>query len=140
MASASQARNLKGLLKTDKLDPTPAGPADRVGDAAAQLASAPCRDPAGAGFHPGPGPTWSTSGTGVLQRLEKLLEDAMAKITSVVSDGMKAKSAVAMVAALVAGKRDPRAIADLAKGLVCAASGTPPPPRRWTTCSIPITG
>jgi len=54
--------------------------------------------------------------TRVLQRLEKLLEDAMVKITSVVSDGMKAKSAVAMVAALVAGERDPRVIADLAKG------------------------
>ena len=54
--------------------------------------------------------------TRVLQRLEKLLEDAMVKITSVLSDGMKAKSAVAMVAALVAGERDPRAIADLAKG------------------------
>ena len=54
--------------------------------------------------------------TRCLQRLEKLLEDAMIKITSVVSDGMKAKSAVAMVAALAAGERDPRAIADLAKG------------------------
>ena len=40
----------------------------------------------------------------------------MSKLTSVVSDGMKAKSAVAMVAALVAAERDPRAIADLAKG------------------------
>ena len=45
----------------------------------------------------------------------KLLEDAMVKITSVVSDGITAKSAVAMVQALVAGERDPRAIADLAK-------------------------
>jgi len=54
--------------------------------------------------------------TRCLQRLEKLLEDAMVKITSVVSDGMKAKSAVAMVAALIAGERDPRKIADLAKG------------------------
>ena len=40
----------------------------------------------------------------------------MVKITSVVSDGMKAKSSVAMVAALIAGERDPREIADLAKG------------------------
>ena len=40
----------------------------------------------------------------------------MVKITSVVADGMKAKSAVAMVAALIAGERDPRKIADLAKG------------------------
>jgi transposase len=54
--------------------------------------------------------------TRCLQRLEKLLEDAMVKITSVAKDGMKAKSAVAMVAALAAGQRDPRALADLAKG------------------------
>jgi transposase len=54
--------------------------------------------------------------TRCLQRLEKLLEDAMIKITSVASDGMKAKSAVAMVAALIAGERDPRVLADLAKG------------------------
>jgi transposase len=54
--------------------------------------------------------------TRCLQRLEKLLEDAMVKITSVVSDGMKAKSSVAMVQALIAGERDSRKIADLAKG------------------------
>jgi transposase len=54
--------------------------------------------------------------TRCLQRLEKLLEDAMIKITSVARDGMKAKSVVAMVAALAAGQRDPRALADLAKG------------------------
>ena len=54
--------------------------------------------------------------TRCLQRLEKLLEDAMVKITSVASDGMKAKSVVAMVAALVAGERDPGKLADLAKG------------------------
>ena len=38
------------------------------------------------------------------------------KITSVASDGLKAKSVVAMVAALIAGERDPRTLADLAKG------------------------
>ena len=54
--------------------------------------------------------------TRCLQRLEKLLEDAMIKITSVARDGMKAKSVVAMVAALAAGQRDPRALADLARG------------------------
>src|SRR6266568_3758982 len=54
--------------------------------------------------------------TRVLQRLEKLLEDAMIKITSVARDGLKAKSVVAMVAALTAGERDPRTLADLAKG------------------------
>jgi hypothetical protein len=76
--------------------------------------------------------------TRVLQRLEKLLEDAMVKITSVVSDGMKAKSAVAMVAALVAGERDRARSRTWPRGR-CAASGTPSP-RRWTACSIPITG
>ena len=40
----------------------------------------------------------------------------MVKITSVASDGLKAKSVVAMVAALAAGERDPRTLADLAKG------------------------
>jgi transposase len=34
----------------------------------------------------------------------------------VASDGLKAKSVVAMVAALIAGERDPRTLADLAKG------------------------
>jgi transposase len=54
--------------------------------------------------------------TRCLQRLEKLLEDAMIKITSVASAGMKAKSAAEMVAALAAGERDPRTLAALAKG------------------------
>ena len=40
----------------------------------------------------------------------------MIKITAVARDEMKAKSVVAMVAALIAGERDPRAIAELAKG------------------------
>ena len=61
------------------------------------------------------GPTWSGSGPGPAAAGE-LLEGALVKITSVVIDGMKAKSAMAMVAALIAGERDPREIADLAKG------------------------
>ncbi len=40
----------------------------------------------------------------------------MVKITSVARDGLKAKSVVAMVAALIAGERDPHKIADLARG------------------------
>ena len=40
----------------------------------------------------------------------------MIKITSVARDGLKAKPVVAMVAALAAGERDPRTLADLAKG------------------------
>jgi hypothetical protein len=47
--------------------------------------------------------------TRCLQRVEKLLEDAMIKVTSVAGDEMKAKPVVAMAAALAAGQRDPRA-------------------------------
>ena len=63
----------------------------------------------------------------------------MVKVTSVARDGMKAKSVVAMVAALAAGERDPRTLADLAKGPL-RAKRDQPWPRRWTACSIPTTG
>jgi transposase len=114
LVSASQAKNLKGRPKTDKLDAmwlarltqwgmlrpsfVPPAAIRRVRDftrARTDLVR---------------------ERTRVLQRLEKLLEDAMVKITSVASDGLKAKSVVAMVAALIAGERDPRTLADLAKG------------------------
>jgi transposase len=48
-----------------------------------------------------------------LQRLEKLLEDAGVKLSVVVSD-LGGKSARAMLAALVAGERDPDVLAELA--------------------------
>jgi len=114
LVSASQAKNLKGRPKTDRLDAmwlarltqhgmlrpsfVPPAAVRRVRDftrARTDLVA---------------------ERTRCLQRLEKLLEDAMIKITSVASDGMKAKSVVAMVAALIAGERDPRVLADLAKG------------------------
>ena len=114
LVSASQAKNLKGRPKTDKLDAmwlarltqwgmlrpsfVPPAAIRRVRDftrARTDLVR---------------------ERTRVLQRLEKLLEDAMIKITSVARDGLKAKSVVAMVAALTAGERDPRTLADLAKG------------------------
>jgi len=114
LVSASQAKNLKGRPKTGKLDAmwlarltqwgmlrpsfVPPAAIRRVRDftrARTDLVR---------------------ERTRVLQRLEKLLEDAMIKITSVARDGLKAKSVVAMVAALTAGERDPRTLADLAKG------------------------
>ena len=48
------------------------------------------------------------------QRLEKLLEDAGVKLSSVVSN-LSAVSARAMLEALIAGERDPAVLADLAK-------------------------
>ena len=114
LVSASQAKNLKGRPKTDKLD-------------AMWLARLTQRGMLRPSFVP-PAAIRAVRDftrartdlvrerTRCLQRLEKLLEDAMVKITSVAKEGMKAKSAVAMVAALIAGERDPRKLADLARG------------------------
>src|SRR5437764_7026375 len=114
LVSASQARNLKGRPKTDRLDAmwlarltqwgmlrpsfVPPAAIRRVRDftrARTDLVA---------------------ERTRCLQRLEKLLEDAMIKITSVTSAGMKARSAAEMAAALAAGERDPRTLAGLARG------------------------
>ncbi|MFI5690016.1 IS110 family transposase [Streptomyces sp. NPDC051636] len=48
------------------------------------------------------------------QRLEKLLEDAGIKLSAVVSD-LLGKSARAMLEALIAGERDPKVLAEMAK-------------------------
>ena len=49
------------------------------------------------------------------QRLEKLLEDALIKLSSVATD-LLGVSARAMIEALIAGQRDPKVLADLAHG------------------------
>ena len=49
------------------------------------------------------------------QRLEKLLEDALIKLSSDAAD-LLGKSARAMIEALIAGERDPAVLADLAQG------------------------
>jgi transposase len=49
------------------------------------------------------------------QRVEKLLEDALIKLTAVLSDPFGV-SARAMMAALIAGERDPAVLAELARG------------------------
>jgi transposase len=51
----------------------------------------------------------------VKQRVEKLLEDALIKISSVLTD-IHGVSGRAMIEALITGQRDPRRIAELAKG------------------------
>ena len=50
-----------------------------------------------------------------IQRLEKVLQDAQVKLTSVASKVLT-KSGRAMVEALIAGERDPKVLAELAKG------------------------
>lgn len=49
------------------------------------------------------------------QRLEKLLEDALIKLSSVATD-LLGVSARTMIEALIAGERDPKVLADLARG------------------------
>ena len=49
-----------------------------------------------------------------MQRLEKLLEDALIKLSSVASDIMGV-SGRAMIEALIAGERDPHVLTALAK-------------------------
>jgi transposase len=51
----------------------------------------------------------------VVQRLEKLLEDALIKLSTVATDIMGV-SGRAMLEALIAGQRDPKALAELARG------------------------
>jgi transposase len=53
--------------------------------------------------------------TRCFQRLEKLLEDALIKVSSVASK-LTTASARDMIAALIAGERDPQALAALARG------------------------
>src|SRR5262245_31008837 len=55
-----------------------------------------------------------TTRTAEKQRVEKLLEDAQIKLSTVVSD-VFGVSGRAMLAALLAGERDPRALAQLAR-------------------------
>jgi transposase len=114
LVSASQARNLKGRPKTDKLDAMWLARLTQHGmlrpSFVPPAAIRAVRDFTRARQD------LVAERTRVLQRLEKLLEDAMIKITSVTREGMKAKSSVAMVEALIAGERDPHVLADLAKG------------------------
>ena len=49
------------------------------------------------------------------QRLEKLLEDALIKLSTVATD-MMGVSGRAMIEALIAGERDPQVLAELARG------------------------
>ena len=114
LVSASQAKNLKGRPKTDKLDAMWLARLTQQGmlrpSFVPPAAIRALRDFTRARLD------LVRERTRCMQRLEKLLEDAMVKITSVASDGLKAKSVVAMVQALIAGERDPVKIADLAKG------------------------
>ena len=62
--------------------------------------------------------------TRVKQRIEKLLEDALIKISSVLTDVLGV-SGRAMIEALIAGQRSPKVLAELAKGRARTRAGRP---------------
>ena len=62
--------------------------------------------------------------TRVKQRIEKLLEDALIKISSVLTDVLGV-SGRAMIEALIAGQRNPKVLAELAKGRARRNAGRP---------------
>jgi transposase len=113
LVNAAQAKNVPGRPKTDKIDAVwlaklaersmvtpslvPAEPMRRV------------RDLARARFD------LVVDRVRVKQRIEKLLEDALIKISSVLTDALGV-SGRAMIEALIAGQRNPAALAELAKG------------------------
>jgi transposase len=90
-----------------------AGAADREGDAAPVVRAA-GRDPGAATLHRAR--THLTQDrTRCWQRPEKLLEDALIKVSAVAST-LTTLSAQDMIAALIAGERDPQVLAGLARG------------------------
>jgi transposase len=113
LVNAAQAKNVPGRPKTDKLDAVwLAKLAERSMVAPSLVPAEPMRhvrDLARARFD------LVEDRTRVKQRIEKLLEDALIKISSVLTDvlGMSGR---AMIEALIAGQRSPQALAELAKG------------------------
>lgn len=113
LVNAKQVKNVPGRPKTDKLD-------------AVWLAKLAERSMVSASFVPPEAmrhvrdlararSDLVEDRTRVKQRVEKLLEDALVKISSVLSD-LHGASGRAIIEALIAGERDPQALAGLAKG------------------------
>lgn len=113
LVNAKQVKNVPGRPKTDKLD-------------AVWLAKLAERSMLSASFVPGEAMRHVRDlararfdlvedRTRVKQRVEKVLEDALVKISSILSD-LHGVSGRAMIEALIAGERDPDVLAGLAKG------------------------
>src|SRR5215216_1739372 len=77
-------------------------------------ASSPHRRSGSCGTWPATGPIWSRPGPPRSSGSSRLLEDAQIKL-SVVAGSLKGESGRAMLAALVAGERDPKVLAQLAR-------------------------
>jgi transposase len=113
LVNAAQVKNVPGRPKTDKLD-------------AVWLARLNERSMLSPSFVPGEAmrhvrdlarhrADLVADRSRVMQRVEKLLEDALIKVSSVLSE-LHGQSGRAMLEALIAGERRPRVLAELAKG------------------------
>ena len=71
------------------------------------------------------------------QRLEKLLEGALVKLSSALSSLARTKTARTILEAIAGGERDPKAVAALADKRV--SGGRAAVARSWTACSSAIT-
>ena len=113
LVNAAQVKNVPGRPKTDKIDAVwLAKLAERSMVSPSLVPAEPMRqvrDLARARFD------LVEDRTRVKQRIEKLLEDALIKISSVLTD-IHGVSGRAMIEALIAGQRSPKALAELAKG------------------------
>lgn len=113
LVNAAQAKNVPGRPKTDKIDAVwLAKLAERSMVAPSLVPTEPMRqvrDLARARFD------LVEDRTRVKQRIEKLLEDALIKVSSVLTD-IHGVSGRAMIEALIAGRRNPTVLAELAKG------------------------
>ncbi len=113
LVNARQAKNVPGRPKTDKIDAVwLAKLAERSMVSASFVPAEPMRrvrDLARARFD------LVEDRSRVKQRVEKLLEDALVKVSSVLTD-IHGVSGRAIIEALIAGERDPKVLAGLAKG------------------------
>ena len=141
LVNAAQAKNVPGRPKTDKIDAVwLAKLAERSMLSPSLVPAEPMRhvrDLARARFD------LVEDRTRVKQRIEKLLEDALIKISSVLTDVLGV-SGRAMIEALIAGQRNPKVLAELAKGRARGQAGRPgtgparpvhrPPRPSWPGC------
>src|SRR5260370_2610827 len=114
LVNSSQARNLPGRPKTDKEDARWIARLTEMG----MLRSSFVPPPEIRALRVYTRHIWDLTAdrTRYWQRLEKLLEDALCKLSSVVSKLAGHQTARAVIEAMIAGERDPRALAALGQG------------------------
>jgi len=121
LVNSSQARNLPGRPKTDKEDAAWIARLTEMGLLRASFVPPPeiraLRAYTRQLVH------LTQDRTRYWQRLEKLLEDALCKLSSVVSGLAGVKSCLAMLEAMIAGERDPQVLAGYALGPMKAKHG-----------------